>query len=248
MMLIKSIVDALRNQPVLQRSVLAARTVHARTVERRLNIDTMPDPALMRPSLPPLDGAMNDRVAEPRFDDAVDYETLAYRMLWRTLRPLDLTSDDVVYDIGCGMGRIVCVAARAGVKRCVGIELCPQWAEQAMRNARTLRSPKAPIEIRVGDAAQADYSHGTVYCLFNPFGRGTLTAVMDRIGESIATQSRAKPIRIAYTNPKHADVLDGCPWLERYYMDEPLLYRCQTTYWRTRTAGPEPREPAPVMA
>src|SRR5262245_33163401 len=157
--IIRQLTQTLRGQPLLYRGVIAARRMHAHLVDRALNIDTVPSRENADPEAAP-------SPIDTRYHDPVSYDVMDYPLLRRFLRPLEMHADDVVFDLGCGMGRMLCVASRMGVHRCVGVEASPMLVERAKVNARTLRAPKAPIEIRQADAATADYSRGTVYCLF----------------------------------------------------------------------------------
>jgi precorrin-6B methylase 2 len=72
--------------------------------------------------------------------------------------------NDVVYDLGCGDGRIVVSAARRGA-RATGVDLNPVRLAEARTNAR-----QAGVETRVtfkeGDLYQADVSPATVVTLY----------------------------------------------------------------------------------
>ena len=48
----------------------------------------------------------------------------------------DLTEDDVVYDLGCGDGRILIAAARDAGCRAVGFDIDPELVQQARENAK----------------------------------------------------------------------------------------------------------------
>ena len=73
--------------------------------------------------------------------------------------------DDVVYDLGCGDGRIVIAAAREFGARGVGIEIDPVPLRMAVYNAM-----RAGVESRVrfvrGDLFEADIGEATVVTLF----------------------------------------------------------------------------------
>ena len=84
--------------------------------------------------------------------DIVYYEPLIYFNVRRMLRLLDLQTDDVRYDIGCGKGRILCVAARRRLKKVVGVELFEELCAAARANAARLRGRKTPIDVVCGDA------------------------------------------------------------------------------------------------
>lgn len=173
--------------------------------ERWLDIVTTED-ALFR-SVPGL-------ISERSHNDNYAYSTPDYLDLRRMLRRAQLGTSDVLYDIGCGMGRLLCLAARRRISKCIGIELHAGLAEIARRNAERLRKRIAPIEIRTQDAATADLSEGTIFYLFNPFGPDTLAAVLANLQRSFSERPRA--VKIIYANPLHAKVLAATPWLVRY--------------------------------
>jgi len=52
------------------------------------------------------------------------------------LRLADVRSDDVVYDLGCGDGRVVVAAAKTFGARGVGVDIDPERLEEARANAR----------------------------------------------------------------------------------------------------------------
>jgi SAM-dependent methyltransferase len=71
---------------------------------------------------------------------------------------------DVVYDLGCGDGRVVIEAAKLGA-RGVGVDLDPQRVREARANARAA-GVEERVEIREGDLFETDVSPATVVMLF----------------------------------------------------------------------------------
>ncbi len=147
-------------------------------------------------------------------EDSFWYESKSYYLNWLYLRPTRLGAEDVVYDIGCGAGRLLFVAALRGVKRCVGLELSERLSKLARTNAARLKWPHAPIEIRQADASKEDFSEGTVFLMCNPFGARTLRAVLDQIRCSLETNPRQ--IRLIYIHPDddHRALFTKCDWLD----------------------------------
>jgi|GEM_PF-2461390 SAM-dependent methyltransferase len=200
----------LRKSSVLQ-VCFSSLSAHAtRWIDRMLNIDTV--------WLPVKPISRNARCG-----DALWYEGFPYLRLWKFIRLVKPSEDDVVYDVGCGMGRILCMFARRPVKKCIGIEISAELAERARQNALRLRGRKAPIEIVVADAAQADYSDGTIYCFYNPFGAKTLNVVIARIRQSL--ESHPRPIQVLYFNATCDNVLQSCGWLRCYHRGEYVVVR-----------------------
>lgn len=147
------------------------------------------------------------------YADSTPYASPNYVHLWRIRRLLKAGPEDVLYDIGCGMGRVICVMARGRTGKCVGIELSPSLCGIARDNAIRLRRRKASIQIICGDAGTANLSGGTIYFMFNPFGIATMKQVLAGIEASRSDGDRA--IAVVYYNSVHADLLNFSGWLTR---------------------------------
>jgi SAM-dependent methyltransferase len=83
----------------------------------------------------------------------------------RMLKLAGVTKRDVVYDLGCGDGRIVIAAAQRFGARGVGVDIDPERIRQSQENAR-----KAGVEQLVTfllqDALKTDISKATVVTLY----------------------------------------------------------------------------------
>ena len=177
--------------------------------ESLLGIRTEPEPAdAIRDPVEPWKGEFSAKAKNP---DNFRYSTVGYHHVRKILRELSLGPDDVFCDVGCGMGRVLCLAARYPVRKCVGVELTDRLCTIARRNATSLRGRRAPVEIIGGDAPRADLSEGTVYFLFNPFGPETLQDTLENIRVSLGANPRS--IRIVYYHAKYRAAVDNLPWL-----------------------------------
>ena len=100
------------------------------------------------------------------------------------LKLAGVKSTDIVYDLGCGDGRIVIAAAKDFGAHGVGIDLNPERIQEAKANAK-----KAGVEDRVrfveGDLFTADIHDATVVTLF------LLTSVNQRLRPKL--QADLKP-------------------------------------------------------
>ena len=83
----------------------------------------------------------------------------------RMLALADVTNDDVVYDLGCGDGRIVVTAARRYGARGVGVDIDPKRIEESVANARAA-GVEPLVEFRLQDAMTVDVSPATVVTLY----------------------------------------------------------------------------------
>jgi SAM-dependent methyltransferase len=72
---------------------------------------------------------------------------------------------DVVYDLGCGDGRIVIAAARQFGARGVGIDIDPQRIAESNENARKA-GVASMVTFREEDLFEADFRDATVVTLF----------------------------------------------------------------------------------
>ncbi len=133
--------------------------------------------------------------------------SMGWTGVWRIVRHVRPTADDVFLDIGCGAGRVACGVARRPLRRVVGIDLDPKMVELARRNVSTLRGRSSEVRIDLADAATSAIDDDvTLVFLYNPFGGAILRATLDRIVESIDRTPRT--VRIIYANPKEPDAFE----------------------------------------
>ncbi len=87
------------------------------------------------------------------------------KLVTEMLETAQVTSTDVVYDLGAGDGKIAIEAARRFSARAVGIEFNPDLAALARRNAQQA-GVSDRVTIVTGDIFQEDFSHATVVTLY----------------------------------------------------------------------------------
>ena len=146
------------------------------------------------------------------------YQPVPLRKFRRILAAASLRPEDASFlDLGAGRGRALLLAAEAGFRHVVGIELDPVLAADARRNlARHAR--RRATAVRAGttssvlcqDAADVVLPAGPVLVfVYNSFGPRTLRWVLERIEDSVRTDPRT--VQLAYHNPVHADVVEARP-------------------------------------
>jgi len=99
----------------------------------------------------------------PRLD--VQYVPTPQTVVDRMLEMASVRAGDVLYDLGCGDGRIVITAAKERGARGVGIDIDPERINEAKANARWARVSDK-VEFRVGDLFKSDFSSATVVTLY----------------------------------------------------------------------------------
>jgi SAM-dependent methyltransferase len=83
----------------------------------------------------------------------------------RMLTFAKVTKSDVVYDLGCGDGRIVIAAAKKFGARGVGVDIDPQRINESIANARKAGVEKL-VTFKLQDAMKTDVSEATVVALY----------------------------------------------------------------------------------
>jgi SAM-dependent methyltransferase len=120
-------------------------------------------------------------------------------------------------DIGCGKGRPLIVASELPFRRIVGVEIAPEIAEAARRNAEAIRArfpERTPIEVVTADATTFEFPDGPVVLfMYQPFEIPVMRVVVRRLAESLARAPREAVV--LYVNPVHARALDRIDVLER---------------------------------
>ncbi|MCL4176652.1 MAG: methyltransferase domain-containing protein [Verrucomicrobia bacterium] len=146
--------------------------------------------------------------------DARDYGCLAYDTYFRILARLELKPEDVVVDIGCGKGRVVCVAATYRVKEVIGVDIDADLLALGQANGRKMRGRRAPVRFACQSAADFDFDPVSAVVLISPFGEATMDKMLGRIEQSL--EARPRSLRIAYGNPVLSPMLAAKPWLHLY--------------------------------
>jgi SAM-dependent methyltransferase len=103
--------------------------------------------------------------AKPARTPDVPYVPTTEKAVEEMLKLAGVKKNDIVYDLGCGDGRIVVAAAKTFGARGVGIDINPERIKEAKENAR-----KAGVEHLVrfeeNDLFEADIKEATVVTLF----------------------------------------------------------------------------------
>src|SRR6202140_2123413 len=81
------------------------------------------------------------------------------------LKLADVKKSDIVYDLGCGDGRIVIAAAKEYGARGVGIDIDPERVQEARDNARKA-GVEALVKFEVNDLFAADIHNATVVTVY----------------------------------------------------------------------------------
>ena len=150
----------------------------------------------------------------------VFYQPTPARHVFALLRRLPLTADDVLVDIGSGLGHVPLLAAIGTRARCIGVERDGAYVDCARRCAEELGLRNAAFVCQ--DARDADLSSGTVFYLYTPFRGEMLEQMLARL----ESEAARRPIRVATLGPC-TDVVARMPWLlteDGLRADVPVLF------------------------
>src|SRR5437764_13190078 len=108
--------------------------------------------------------SMTRATAQTRSLD-VPYVPTVPEVVDEMLKMANVHTGDVVYDLGCGDGRIVITAAQKFRTHGVGVDLNPERIKEAKENAEKAGVTDL-VTFREGDLFQADIGEATVVALY----------------------------------------------------------------------------------
>jgi len=98
-------------------------------------------------------------------EDLAPYVATPMEVVAKMLEVAEVDNQDIVYDIGCGDGRIVVMAAEKYAARGVGIDIDPVRIEEAKESARQAHVEHL-LRFYLGDATTMNFSEATVVALY----------------------------------------------------------------------------------
>ncbi len=145
-------------------------------------------------------------------EHATIYMPASYDLLEDVFANVPITSFKHFIDIGCGKGRVLCVAAQMGIRKVTGIDFSKAFCDAAKLNlAKTkLLFPALQYKVLNNDAFYFEIPDDTdCIFLFNPFDEVIMSGVIENIDMSLERAPRE--ISVIYANPlqKHLFLNNG---------------------------------------
>jgi len=81
------------------------------------------------------------------------------------LRLAQLKKDDILFDLGCGDGRILVTAAKKYGVKCIGVDIDPECIEKALMNVKKARVENL-VTVYIQDVMITDFSMASVVTLY----------------------------------------------------------------------------------
>jgi hypothetical protein len=112
------------------------------------------------------DGRLGAEAAEHRGTSAAyGYEGTPHSVVPAMIALAEVSSEDVVYEPGCGDARVLIASIKAGARKGLGVDIDPDLAEVAYAEVKAA-GVEDKVEIRWGNALSVDMSEATVVFLF----------------------------------------------------------------------------------
>lgn len=152
--------------------------------------------------------ALKEPVSETALaSEMVFYQPTPARHILEMLRLSVLSEDDVLIDLGSGLGHVPMLSSILTRARAIGFEIDPAFVRCAHQCAQNLGINR--VTFIQQDARNADLSAGTVFHLYTPFTGGILRSVLDQL----RCQAGRRQIRVCTLGPCTPAVAEQ-PWLQ----------------------------------
>jgi hypothetical protein len=140
-------------------------------------------------------------------DEMVFYQPTPARHIFDLISRTALTENDVLMDLGSGLGHVPLLASICTGARGIGIEMEAAYVDCARQSAQALNLNK--VMFLQQDARAADLSSGTVFYLYTPF----IGTILRTVLESLRREAASRRIRICTFGPCTA-IIAKEQWLE----------------------------------
>lgn len=144
--------------------------------------------------------------AGPLPPDMVFYQPTPARHVFDLVRRAKLGDDDVLVDLGAGLGIVPLLVAMTTGARTVGVEREEAYVDASRRCAEHLGVSRTSFEC--ADAREADLTQGTLFYLYTPFTGSVMRSVLD----ALRAEAARRALRIATFGPC-TRVVAAEPWL-----------------------------------
>lgn len=156
----------------------------------------------------------------------IGYHASGVAAVVRMLIEVPVAADDVLVDLGAGLGKVVLLTRLLTGATARGIEIQSELVASARETAKHLG---VDVSFAAGDARDADLADGTVFFLYLPFTGPVLADVMERL-RNVASN------RAIVVCALGVDVDREAPWLARRPIDSFWL-----SIYDSRVSGVPPR-------
>jgi hypothetical protein len=138
--------------------------------------------------------------------EMVFYQPTPARHVFDLVERTGLGANDVLVDLGSGLGHVPMLASIRSGAQAIGVEYEHAYVRSAQHSADALKLDR--VSFIAQDARATDLSRGTLFYLYTPFTGGMLREMLARLQQ----EAQHRPIRIATLGPCAGTVANE-PWL-----------------------------------
>jgi hypothetical protein len=124
---------------------------------------------------------------QEREPEMVFYQKTPARIIFELVEKAQLTSADILYDLGSGLGYVPMLVNLLSGATTKGVEVEPAYCAYASACAAELNLPR--VTFIQADARTANYFDGTVFFLYTPFEGHMLQEVLERLRAEAQSRS-----------------------------------------------------------
>jgi hypothetical protein len=132
--------------------------------------------------------------------EMVFYQKTPARIVFELVEKCPFTKDDVFFDLGSGLGQVAMLVNLLAGITVKGVEFEPVFCDYAQNCASELNL--SGVTFVNADARNADYSQGTVFFMYTPFGGEMLQEAL----ELLRKESLLRKIKLITYGPCTAEV------------------------------------------
>lgn len=127
-------------------------------------------------------------------------QCISYPYLRELVKCISVTEEDVFVDVGCAWGRLLgYLKYHTPARKWIGVE----YNEEAGKTAEETFAGDETVEIVKGDILKNIPEDGTIFYLFNPFGKNILEQFLERL-----EKTEKQNVKIYYLHPVWKEVFE----------------------------------------
>ena len=125
----------------------------------------LPGGILAQTNAPGTTSALPTQASAPAKKPDVIFVPTRPQVVDKMLQMAEISTNDILYDLGCGDGRIVVAAAKKYGIKAVGVDIDPQRVKESLENVRTNHVAHL-VTIKQADIFDLDFHEATVVTLY----------------------------------------------------------------------------------
>lgn len=152
---------------------------------------------------------------------ATIYMPVSYSVLEDVFKLVNIAAANHFVDIGCGKGRVMCVAGCRGANKVTGIDFSEDLCRDAANNLSIIKEKNPLVSFEVINITAKNFNipeDADCIFMFNPFDNVVMKIVIQNIKKSFDKNPR--PVKVIYVNPVHKNLFINEGFTETGYLKQ----------------------------